>query len=139
MEVGGTPGAELTFPCRWPLKFFVTNDSKTHFFSWARGGGNLLTSVPLCQFLTLGRARFNGGIVMGESDVEMQKPDREHALRAHDSNREELQNANAAAIEAGNIAIRSLLLINGGASVALLAFVGAVESGNSDVNSEALV
>ena len=26
LEVGGTPGAELTFPCRWPLKACVTLD-----------------------------------------------------------------------------------------------------------------
>ena len=41
-------------------------------------------------------------------------------------------------IEAANIAIRSLLLISGGASAALLAFVGAVEGRNLELNSELL-
>ncbi|MDE0522923.1 MAG: hypothetical protein OXH79_13310 [Boseongicola sp.] len=76
---------------------------------------------------------------MGKGDKAMQEIDREHALRAHHRNREESQHWNKAAIEAANIAIRSLLLINGGASVALLAFVGAVESGNAAVNSGVLV
>ncbi len=72
-------------------------------------------------------------------EEEIQRINREHALRAHDRNSEALQNFNKAAIESANIAIRSLLLVNGGASVALLAFVGAVESGNSEINSRVLV
>ena len=45
---------------------------------------------------------------------------------------------NKAAIETANVVIRSLLLVNGGAAVALLAFVGAVESGCASVKSELL-
>lgn len=76
---------------------------------------------------------------MEKGDDEMQNGDRENALRAHDELNDQLQGFNRAAIETANIAVRSLLLINGGASVALLAFVGAVESGNSAINSDVLV
>ncbi len=75
---------------------------------------------------------------MTRGNAEVPEVHREHALREHDRNIEQLRNFNTAAIDAANIAIRSLLLINGGASVALLAFVGAVESGNRELNSEVL-
>ena len=49
-----------------------------------------------------------------------------------------MRNFNTATIDAANIAIRSLLFINAVASVALLAFVGAVKNGNPELNSEVL-
>jgi hypothetical protein len=45
------------------------------------------------------------------------------ADRAHDKSRELLNQANQAAIEIGNLALRNALLINGGAAIALLAFI----------------
>ncbi|MBO9400444.1 hypothetical protein [Shimia sp. R9_3] len=56
----------------------------------------------------------------------------EHALRAHDRNDSMIADSRKAAIESANIAIRSILLVNGGAVVALLAFIGTIESGNSE-------
>ena len=69
----------------------------------------------------------------------MQEGNREDALRVHDEINEALQSFNRAAIESANVAVRSLLLINGGASVALLAFIGAIETGNPEVDSRVLV
>ena len=116
-----------------------TSSERCAPFVRLRGIKRPWAALPSCQFRALGRTQFNFGQFMTRDDEEMQKIDREHALRAHGRHREEFQNSNKAAIEAGNIAIRSLLLINGGASVALLAFVGAVESGNSEINSAVLV
>ncbi|MGE4048090.1 MAG: hypothetical protein AB7F35_24750 [Acetobacteraceae bacterium] len=50
--------------------------------------------------------------------------DRAVAERAHDIEAGFASNANHAAVTAGNHAIRALLLINGGAAVAMLAFIG---------------
>lgn len=55
----------------------------------------------------------------------------EHAKRAHDLNRQSSADFTKAAIESANVAIRSLMLVNGGAVVALLAFLGALESGDA--------
>ena len=56
---------------------------------------------------------------------------RELALRAHEENRQMYTDARKAAIDSANVAIRALLLVNGGAVVALLAFIGAIEAGES--------
>jgi hypothetical protein len=56
---------------------------------------------------------------------------RELALRAHEENRQRQTDARKAAIDSANVAIRALLLVNGGAVVALLAFIGAMEAGES--------
>ena len=53
------------------------------------------------------------------------KIEREYALRAHEENRQMRTDARKAAIDSANLAIRALLLVNGGAVVALLAFIGA--------------
>lgn len=66
-----------------------------------------------------------------EQTKEMQDLNLEHATRAHDLNRQTSANHTKAAIESANFAIRSLILVNGGAVVALLAFLGALESGDS--------
>lgn len=65
----------------------------------------------------------------------------EHALRAHDLNRNVNAEMRRAAVDSANVTIRSLILVNGGAVVALLAFVGALESGdiNNAIKIEALV
>ena len=60
---------------------------------------------------------------------------RELALRAHEENRQMQTDARKAAIDSANVAIRALLLVNGGAVVALLAFIGAMEAGQSDAVS----
>jgi len=52
----------------------------------------------------------------------------EHAKRAHDLNRQTSAEFSKAALESANLAIRALTLVNGGAVVALLAFVGALEA-----------
>ncbi|WP_152610530.1 hypothetical protein [Leisingera sp. ANG-DT] len=61
----------------------------------------------------------------------------EHAKRAHDVNRQTSADFGRAAIESANVAIRAFILVNGGAVVALLAFIGAIES--SDAGSSASV
>ena len=58
---------------------------------------------------------------------------REHAMRAHDLNSRSSFEFTKAAIESANVAIRAMLLVNGGAVIALLAFVGSILS--SDVSN----
>ena len=57
------------------------------------------------------------------------------AVRAHDRNDVMLAERQKVAIESANVAIRAMLLINGGAVVALLAFLGTLESGNAEAVS----
>lgn len=57
--------------------------------------------------------------------------DQEHAKRAHDLNRQSSFEYQKAAVESANLAMRSLILVNGGAVIALLAFVGGIESGEN--------
>lgn len=52
------------------------------------------------------------------------------AERAHDKNTEFFHNVNKAAIETSYVALRTAVLINGGAAVAVLAFLGSLASGN---------
>lgn len=56
---------------------------------------------------------------------------RELALRAHDRVFEGLADNNKYSNEYGMLIVRSLILINGAAVVALLAFVGSIETGDS--------
>ena len=67
-----------------------------------------------------------------EQQVEEQKwkveKNREDAHRAHDKSAEFHTYTNQAAIDAGNLALRTLVLINGGAAIAILTFLGAVAS-----------
>jgi hypothetical protein len=53
---------------------------------------------------------------------------RELALRAHDREAEFFKTNNDAAIKSGDEAVKALILINGGSSVAMLAFVGTLAS-----------
>ncbi|MGY4501991.1 hypothetical protein ACVWYH_005948 [Bradyrhizobium sp. GM24.11] len=53
---------------------------------------------------------------------------RELALRAHDREAEFFKTNNDAAIKSGEEAIKALTLINGGSSVAMLAFLGTMAS-----------
>jgi hypothetical protein len=53
---------------------------------------------------------------------------REDAKRAMENHRSFVETTNKAAIESANLALRMAILINGGASVALLAFVGGMVS-----------
>lgn len=65
----------------------------------------------------------------------------EQALRAHELIHRMAAEARKAAIDTANVAVRSLILINGGAVVALLAFVSALKSGSngSTINLEPLI
>ena len=60
---------------------------------------------------------------------------REHAMRAHDRNDILWTESQKNAIDSANIAVRAILLVNGGAVVALLAFLGTLESANGDAIS----
>jgi hypothetical protein len=53
---------------------------------------------------------------------------REDAQRAHDNSNDFHTYTNKAALDAANLALRTLVLINGGAAVAILAFLGAIAS-----------
>lgn len=57
-------------------------------------------------------------------------------FRNHDRRAEALESAS---IDSGNLALRSLLLLNGGASVALLGFLASVFSGDTEQQSHAEV
>lgn len=69
---------------------------------------------------------------MNKSDQE--RIIREHAQIAHENNRKDILERQRHAIESAHVAIRAMLLINGGASVALLAFVGAVLSSKNSMD-----
>lgn len=56
---------------------------------------------------------------------------RQHAMTAHERHHQTIADARKAAIEAATTAIRLMILVNGGAVVALLAFAGALETGES--------
>ncbi|MCO6382433.1 hypothetical protein [Oceanicola sp. 502str15] len=60
---------------------------------------------------------------------DLQELNRQHALRAFDQNRRAAESARNAAIDSANIVIRSLILVNGGAVIALLTFAGTIENG----------
>ena len=64
--------------------------------------------------------------------------EREHALRAHDRNKEMSTDLRKAATDSANIAIRAMILVNGGAVVALLAFIGSLEAGKGSVAQDKL-
>lgn len=78
-------------------------------------------------------ASFQVARQMEEDQRAARREEMEHAKRAHDLNRQMSNLCRSAAVDSANIAIRALLLINGGAVVALLAFVGAIAS--SDVGN----
>jgi hypothetical protein len=53
----------------------------------------------------------------------------EDARRAHDQEEDAWNRANEAAVETGNIALKTAVLVNGGAAVAVLGFIGSVFNG----------
>jgi hypothetical protein len=53
---------------------------------------------------------------------------REDAHRAHDKNEEFHSHTNKAAIETANLSLRTSVVINGGAAIAILTFLGGVAS-----------
>lgn len=55
------------------------------------------------------------------------REERRQAERAHDNHTRFIEHLNKASIDSGTLAIRSALLINGGAAIALLAYVGTLE------------
>ena len=62
--------------------------------------------------------------------LEMQ---REDAHRAHDEAKNFYQQVNEYTIKAGENALRAFLLINGGAAVSVLAFIGGLGTGRSSL------
>jgi hypothetical protein len=56
----------------------------------------------------------------------MNEINREDALRVHDRSRRYSEAINEAVVKAGDVAIRTAMLINGGAAVSVLAFIGAL-------------
>lgn len=60
---------------------------------------------------------------------------REDALRTHDKNDDYASDMNKSAIENGNLAVRYMSAINGGAAIAILGFIGALAS-KSGLNAE---
>jgi hypothetical protein len=56
----------------------------------------------------------------------MDETKRQDALRAHDQSRRYSEATNEAIIKQGEVAIRTVMLINGGAAVSVLAFIGAL-------------
>jgi hypothetical protein len=59
-------------------------------------------------------------------DSERQRRAREDALREHDRAKDFEDKTNEATITSGQVALRTSVLINGGAAVAVLAFIGAL-------------
>src|SRR5262249_41498406 len=76
-------------------------------------------------------------------DIELQKllheQNRRAAERAHDTWREIALQVNEATINARNLALRMSLLINGGAAVALLTFVGGLPANQKRAVADTLV
>ena len=58
------------------------------------------------------------------SDGKTEDPKQRDMERAHDALREVMKRANEATVQSGQLAARTIILINGGAVVAMLAFVG---------------
>jgi len=56
----------------------------------------------------------------------MDDTNRQDAIREHDRSREYQKATDEAVIKGGELAIRTVMLINGGAAVAVLAFIGAL-------------
>lgn len=56
----------------------------------------------------------------------------EHASKTHERNHQMHVDSRKAALDAANLAIRSIILVNGGAVVALLAFLSSLESNQAD-------
>jgi hypothetical protein len=56
----------------------------------------------------------------------MDEISRQDALRVHDRSLKKSQATNEAVVKAGEVAIRTVMLVNGGAAVSVLAFIGAL-------------
>jgi hypothetical protein len=82
----------------------------------------LLSKNMPCQYRG-SKTRVRDGTKMSKTDDEIR---REDALRVHDRSRRVSEATNEAVIKAGEVAIRTVMLINGGAAVAVLAFIGAL-------------
>jgi hypothetical protein len=63
-----------------------------------------------------------------DRDLERAKMLREDAHRAHDANKEAATAMNEAAVNTGQLVARTLVLINGGAAAAILAFLASIIS-----------
>lgn len=78
-----------------------------------------------------------------ESDGQTEREQRVHesALLAHERQLQAITRSQQAALASSNVAMRAMLVVNGGAVIALLAFVGAIETGDTaaSFDSAALV
>jgi hypothetical protein len=65
---------------------------------------------------------------MSEMPESFEERKREDAIRAHDRHYKFIDQLNEAAVKSGELTFRSTLIINGGAAVALLAFISGLAS-----------
>jgi hypothetical protein len=81
--------------------------------------------------------------VTAQSPFDQQKwayeQNRALAERAHDNNQDFFNRINEATVNAGNLALRMALLINGGAAVALLSFVNGLDRAQKVAVADSLV
>lgn len=69
----------------------------------------------------------------------LEEKNREDAQRVHDNNRESIIKSNEATVSSGSNAVRAALIINGGAAIALLSFIGGlVGDGKLTIGSQLL-
>jgi hypothetical protein len=71
-------------------------------------------------------SRRRGGGRFDCEETPMDDINRQDALRVHDRSRRVSEATDEATIKAGEVAIRTVMLINGGAAVSVLAFIGAL-------------
>ncbi|MFV0297153.1 MAG: hypothetical protein ACK5JT_13655 [Hyphomicrobiaceae bacterium] len=82
---------------------------------------------------------------MTEEEIRAEKQrldelNREMAVRSHDRSHALYVDTRKAAIESATVAMRAMILVNGGAVIALLGFLAALEQGNGeDIQISALV
>ena len=69
----------------------------------------------------------------------LEEKNREDAQRVHNNNRESIIKSNEATVSSGSNAVRAALIINGGAAIALLSFIGGlVGDGKLTIGSQLL-
>ena len=82
----------------------------------------------------------NNELQKSKEEERIEELNREMAIRQHDRTHEMYSDARKAAIDSAAIALRAMILVNGGAVVALLAFIGSLEASNgASVTISALV
>jgi hypothetical protein len=126
----GAPCARL--PARRPFR--TGGNRAGRLLAADPGRGGLLTPQTeraACVLLALGRDGIRALMEKGQKRrlaSELDDREREYARSRHDRQDELVREFRTAAIEVSNIAIRALLLLNGGAAIALVSFVAAMVS-----------